>query len=47
MSAKRFSNVIGFDDAPFAREGQEKVKLVGDIFADLRFDRAWHGICVT
>ncbi len=38
MPAKRFSNVIGFDDAPFAREGQEKVKLVGAVFADLRFD---------
>ncbi len=38
MSAKRFSNVIGFDDAPFVREEQRNVKIVGAVFADLRFD---------
>ena len=38
MPFKRFSNVIGFDDAPFPRHHQGKVKVVGAVFADLRFD---------
>ncbi len=35
---KRFSNVIGFDDAPFPRDHRGKVKVVGVVFARLRFD---------
>lgn len=34
---KQLSNVIGFDDAPFAPH-QNKVKVVGAVFAGLRFD---------
>ncbi len=35
---KRFSNIIGFDDAPFPRDHRGKVKVVGAVFARLRFD---------
>ncbi|MCP4692493.1 MAG: DUF99 family protein [Desulfobacterales bacterium] len=35
---KRFSNVIGFDDAPFPRNHRGMVKVVGAVFARLRFD---------
>ena len=38
MGEKRFSNVVGFDDAPFARDHQGKVKVVGTVYAGLRFD---------
>ena len=38
MTQKRFSNVIGFDDAPFQRDDEGPVKIVGAIFAGLRFD---------
>lgn len=38
MAEKRFSNVVGFDDAPFARGHKGKVKLVGTVYASLRFD---------
>lgn len=38
MSEKRFSNVVGFDDAPFARDHRGKVKVVGTVYAGLRFD---------
>ncbi len=38
MTSKGFSNVIGFDDAPFPRSYQGPVKIVGTIFANLRFD---------
>jgi endonuclease V-like protein UPF0215 family len=38
MPLKRFSNVIGFDDAPFPRHHIGEVKVVGAVFADLRFD---------
>lgn len=38
MAHKRFSNVIGFDDAPFPRDYRGAVKVVGAVFADLRFD---------
>jgi len=38
MSHKRLSNIIGFDDAPFPRNHQGSVKVVGAVFADLRFD---------
>jgi endonuclease V-like protein UPF0215 family len=30
--------VIGFDDAPFRRQGQRQVRLVGAVYADLRLD---------
>jgi uncharacterized protein len=32
MSTKQFSNVIGFDDAPFAQDYAGKVKFVGAVF---------------
>ncbi len=35
---KRFSNIIGFDDAPFPRDHRGQVKVVGAVFAGLRFD---------
>ncbi len=38
MSSKNFSNVIGVDDAPFPRSYQGQVKIIGTIFANLRFD---------
>ena len=38
MAEKRFSNVVGFDDAPFARDHNGKVKIVGTVYASLRFD---------
>lgn len=38
MSPRKFSNVIGFDDAPFEREHRGAVTVVGAVFADLRLD---------
>jgi uncharacterized protein len=38
MTEKRFSNVAGFDDAPFERDCKGNVKIVGTIYAGLRFD---------
>jgi endonuclease V-like protein UPF0215 family len=38
MAGKRFSNIIGFDDAPFTPDHQGKVTIVGAVFASLRFD---------
>jgi len=38
MRKRRFSNVIGFDDAPFSRTHQGPVKVVGAVFADRRLD---------
>jgi endonuclease V-like protein UPF0215 family len=38
MTAKRYSNIIGFDDAPFTPEHQGAVAIVGAVFASLRFD---------
>jgi endonuclease V-like protein UPF0215 family len=38
MQTRRFSNVIGFDDAPFPRNHQGPVKIVGAVFADHRLD---------
>lgn len=38
MSRKRFSNLVGFDDAPFPRNYRGPVKLIGAVFAGLRFD---------
>ncbi|OFV86920.1 MAG: hypothetical protein A3J75_02615 [Acidobacteria bacterium RBG_16_68_9] len=32
------SNTVGFDDAPFARAHRGQVRIVGAVFADLRFD---------
>ncbi|MBI3781997.1 MAG: DUF99 family protein [Deltaproteobacteria bacterium] len=36
--SRRLSNVVGFDDAPFARSPAGAVQIVGAVFADLRFD---------
>lgn len=38
MRKRRFSNVIGFDDAPFPRNYQGPVKVVGAVFAHRRLD---------
>ncbi|MCF8037329.1 MAG: DUF99 family protein [Desulfobacteraceae bacterium] len=38
MKEKRLSNVAGFDDAPFDRGHQGGVRIVGTVYADLRFD---------
>lgn len=38
MPEKRFSNIIGFDDAPFDRNSSGPVKIVGAVFAHIRFD---------
>jgi len=38
MRTKRFSNVIGFDDAPFPRGHRGPVKVVGAVFAHQRLD---------
>lgn len=38
MSGKRFSNVIGFDDAPFAPDYRGRVPIVGAVFAQTRFN---------
>jgi endonuclease V-like protein UPF0215 family len=38
MKRHRLSNVIGFDDAPFGRDDRGKVKIVGAVYANLRFD---------
>lgn len=38
MAERRFSNLVGFDDAPFARGHHGPVKVVGAVFAHLRFD---------
>lgn len=38
MRKRRFSNVIGFDDAPFSRSHRGPVKIVGAVFADQRLD---------
>lgn len=35
---KRFSNIAGFDDAPFARDHTGDVDIVGTVYAGLRFD---------
>ncbi|MEZ4568289.1 MAG: DUF99 family protein, partial [Desulfobacterales bacterium] len=35
---QRFSNVIGFDDAPFPRDHAGKVPIVGVVYAGPRFD---------
>ena len=37
-TSKRFSNIIGFDDAPFARNDINPVSVVGAVYAGLRFD---------
>ena len=38
MRTRRFSNVIGFDDAPFSRDHRGAVKVVGAVFAGHRLD---------
>ncbi|GBC60019.1 hypothetical protein DENIS_0961 [Desulfonema ishimotonii] len=38
MARGRLSNVIAFDDAPFPRHHRGPVRIVGTVFADLRFD---------
>ena len=38
MRARRLSNTVGFDDAPFARAHYGQVTVVGAVFADRRFD---------
>jgi endonuclease V-like protein UPF0215 family len=38
MTSKRFSNIIGFDDAPFDRNSNESVPVVGAVYAAHRMD---------
>ena len=38
MSRNRFSNVIGFDDAPFTPRWEGNVTVVGTVFARLRLN---------
>jgi len=38
MAGKRYSNIIGFDDAPFSPDHKGKVPVVGAVFGGLRFD---------
>ncbi len=38
MAEKHYSNVAGFDDAPFPRDYRGAVKVVGTVYAGLRFD---------
>lgn len=38
QGVRKFSNVVGFDDAPFARNDDGPVTVVGAVFADLRLD---------
>lgn len=38
MKEKRLSNVAGFDDAPFDRQHRGSVRIVGTVYAELRFD---------
>lgn len=35
MAVKRFSNLIGFDDAPFSQDYAGPVKVVGTVFTEL------------
>jgi endonuclease V-like protein UPF0215 family len=37
-SFRRFSNIIGFDDAPFSLDYAGRVTVVGVVYAGLRFD---------
>ena len=37
-STRRFSNIIGFDDAPFQQNHLGAVKVVGTVYAGIRFD---------
>lgn len=39
----RLSNVVGFDDGPFDRDGDGPVTIVGAVYAGLRFDGALVG----
>ena len=43
MTLKRFSNVIGFDDAPFVRNDLGPVTVVGAVYARLRLDGVLFG----
>jgi len=38
MTPRRFSNIIGFDDAPFSRNDTGPVPVVGAVYAGLRLD---------
>lgn len=38
MRARRYSNVVGFDDAPFARDWRGAVPVVGTVYAGARLD---------
>lgn len=38
MAVRTFSNVVGFDDAPFSRAHRGDVPMVGAVFAGTRFD---------
>lgn len=43
MAHNSFSNVIGFDDAPFPKHHKGNVLIIGAVFAGLRFDGILRG----
>jgi endonuclease V-like protein UPF0215 family len=43
MKARSYSHVVGFDDAPFAREHRGDVPVVGAVFAGLRLEGVLSG----
>ncbi len=44
MHSRKFSNMVGFDDAPFDRRFRGPVTVVGAVFADLRLDGVLTGV---
>ena len=43
MKARSYSHVVGFDDAPFARDHRGDVPVVGAVFAGLRLEGVLSG----
>ncbi len=43
MTVNSFSNVIGFDDCPFHRSYKGDVRIVGAVYANVRFDGVLSG----
>ncbi len=43
MIVNSFSNVIGFDDCPFHRSYKGEVRIVGAVYANVRFDGVLSG----
>ncbi len=43
MARRALSHVVGFDDAPFARDHRGDVPVIGAVFADLRLEGVLRG----